>query len=34
MRKILMMAVLVLLTLQGVGAHTGGECLLDSGKKK
>ena len=34
MRKILMMAVLVLLSLQGVGAHTGGEYLLDGGKKK
>lgn len=34
MRKILMMAVLVLLSLQGVGAHIGGEYLLDGGKKK
>ena len=34
MRKILMMAVLVLFALQGVGAHIGGECLLDSGKRK
>ena len=34
MRKILMMAVLAFLSLQGVGARASGISLLESGKKK
>ena len=34
MRKILVMAVLAFLSLQGVGARTSGISLLESGKKK